>query len=182
MHVTVGSVHFTPEATARLARLLTTNSSTKGTAASILNRQGVQMVNIAARIARDELRERPASRRTRESLAHGDSYRNSFKIIPARESGYVIQVAVGSTHPFARAVEHGTSPHPIEATNTKRLAFPFAGPGLGGGPGFAGRFAVTSSEAPTAFPSIVNHPGATAHHVLARAVAEWKAHTSLRRR
>lgn len=175
-----GTVGVDPSQVAHLTELLARDPAARGTAASILNREGERMRDNAQRITRNEIRDRSDERRTAESKAHGATYYESWKMIPAKLNGYALEIVVYNDHPFAKAVENGTPEHVIVPRNAKKMTFPFNA-GAQGSVGHAGAFAVEWSEGGRVFLNAVKHPGATGHHIMERALMEWRSSTPLRR-
>lgn len=134
----------------------------------------------AQRITRNEIRDRSDERRTAESKAHGATYYESWKVIPAKLNGYKLEIVVYNDHPFAKAVENGTPEHIIVLRGSNKLSFPFNA-GSRGSVGSAGAFAVEWGEGSRMSRQAVKHPGATGHHIMERALMEWRSSTPLRR-
>lgn len=175
-----GQPSIDPSQLQHLRYLLARDAGARGTAASILNREARRMRDAAQRITRNEIRDRPDSRRSAESLAHGKTYYESWDFKPARLNGYRLEIVVFNDHPFARAVEAGTPEHVIAPRGPHKLSFPFNG-GARGSVGSAGRWAVDFDEGPRMARAGVKHPGAAPHRIMERAVMEWRATTPLRR-
>lgn len=175
-----GSASIDPTQVEHLKQLLVRDTSARGTAASILNRESVRLRDIAQRITRNEIRDRPDSRRTPASLAHGKTYYESWDYVPAKLNGYALEVTVFNDHPFAAAVEKGTPAHAITPQGTHNLRFPFNG-GARGAEGRAGEWAVDFDEGGPMARRRVKHPGAAPHRIMERALMEWRSVTPLRR-
>lgn len=134
----------------------------------ILNDASRDLKIVCEEVANEDLHRRPDDRRTKESLAHGPSYHESFEIITAKEAGPdKMKSGVRNTHPFARAVEHGTPAHLIVSYPGKQ-SFPWnlqrLGPHNGAG---MGDFLVTGDR--NFAGNVVRHTGAGAKRIMARA-------------
>jgi len=135
----------------------------------IINDESRALKVVCEEVSDEDLHRRPDERRSRESLAHGAEYHDSWEIIEARESGAdKLQAGVRNTHPFARAVERGTPAHMIRSYGAGELRFPWngrrTGPHDGGG---LGDFLVSGGRNFSGFK--VSHPGAGAKRIAARA-------------
>ena len=102
--------------------------------ARVANDESRKIVVIAQQLAEAELHRRPADRRTKESLAHGAEYHDSFVIIPADTSNpSKVRAGITNTHPAAGIIENGSPPHYIVANSSSQLAFPWDPPSTAGG-------------------------------------------------
>lgn len=182
MTATIRDVQAGPSAKAALRRIIADPRNTPKLKA-IARREVRQMAEAGEAISETDLNRRPSDRRTRESLAHGAEYHDSWATTEPRLEGDRIIAKAGNTHPFAPAVEAGTPAHAIvpRAGGPGVLKFPFNGGGRGA-PNRKGAFAVAWGEAPTMRSNGVGHPGAVAHRIMYRAVIRWKSQSRLRRR
>lgn len=166
MVVSVGKVALPPGGTDYLRHLLD-DPKNRAVVARILNDESRALKATCEEVAEEDLHRRPTERRTRESLAHGPEYHDSFEIIEAKQLGpNKMKTGVENTHPFARAVEHGTPAHEIRSSG--RMNFPWnlrrQGPHDGAG---IGDFLVDGDANFSGFK--VSHTGAGAKRIMARA-------------
>lgn len=172
--VKIGKIGVAPGEVERLRNLLA-SPKRRAAVSRAVNLQSEVLKAICIEVAEEDIHHRPDSRRTRESLAHGAEYHDSFKVIPAKEVGVDrLKAAVVNDHPFARAVEKGTPAHQITASEAPKMIFPWNrqrnGPHDGRG---MGNFLVTGK--PTAGAKLVNHPGAGSKRVMERARRRYLA-------
>jgi hypothetical protein len=162
----------------------------RATLARVANDESRKMVVIAQQLANNELHRRPADRRTKESLAHGAEYHDSFVIIPADTSNpSKVRAGITNTHPAAGIIENGSPPHYIIANTSSQLAFPWDPPSTAGGirrvagksssfrQGTKGVFPVAYGDAPTMHANSVLHPGSEPKRILARAADRYRKST-----
>lgn len=179
---------------AKLTRLINRaleSPRAKATLARIANDESRKMVVIAEQVAEEELHRRPEERRTRESLAHGKEYHDSFVIIPADTSNPTkVRAGITNTHPAAAIIEKGSRPHTIQATGSPgRLVFPWDPPSERGGirqvPGMApqfrqgvrGEFPIAYSEGEISAFNHVSHPGTEPKRILERTADRYRKST-----
>ncbi len=167
--------------------------------ARVANDESRKIVVIAQQLANNELHRRPADRRTKESLAHGAEYHDSFVIIPADTSNpSKVRAGITNTHPMAALIEHGSKGHdiPLGGGSGKKLKFPGDEDGgytvdksLRGGirtkdfwganprrrEGVIGMWKL--SGPPWTYPEDVRHPGTEPKHILARAADRYRKST-----
>lgn len=167
--VKIGKIGVPPGEVERLRNLLA-SPKRRAAVSRVLNRESVKVKAICEQVAEESLHRRPDSRRTKESLAHGPEYHDSFHVLTAREVGVdKLKSGVYNDHPAAVKVEKGTNPHPIPASNAPKMIFPFnrkAPAGRNTGLGL-GNFPVTGP--PLGAAVVVDHPGSAPKRVMARA-------------
>lgn len=138
----------------------------------ILNNEAREVKAIAEELAEQDLRRRPPGRRTQDSKDHGKEYHDSFEIVPTREHANKMRVAISNSHPWAAAVEFGTRRHDIPKTGTTHMGFPYNGPSGKGSPGKRSGWLLEGDPKVHAYK--VDHPGAGAFHIQARALRIYR--------
>ena len=144
----------------------------RGVVTRILNAESRKILKVAEELAEDELHRRPDDRRSKESLAHGKHYHDSFRIIDAKERNGRLQAGITNDHPAAMVIEKGAKPHPIDASDPDHpLFWPLSVRSSAGGVGQLGSFPVTFEEAQSGSGAAlqVDHPGVQPHRIMRRA-------------
>lgn len=166
MTISLGRAALPPGGADYLRKLLD-QPNQRAVVSRILNDESRKLKVICEQVAEESVHRRPDDRRTRESLAHGPEYHDSFEIVKAKTIGAdKIKAGVENTHPFARAVEKGTPAHPIVSEGFQ--VFPWNGQRNGPNDG-AGMGDFLVSGARNARARVVNHTGAGAKNVMRRA-------------
>ena len=183
------SARIDPIAIQRLIENATASPQAKGQLTRRVNREGQKLLEIAQGLAEKELHRRPAERRTKESLAHGKEYHDSFYVKTANpRSPREVAIRVGNDHPAASIIEDGAVPHYIFANTSSGLRFPGSGGEEARGgivpvkgkhsnfrQGKKGTFPVNGP--PWAYRDVVEHPGVNPRRILARATDQYRKQT-----
>lgn len=148
-------------------------------ARNLLLRDGQRIKGYAEVFAEGEIHRRPGNRRTAETRGRRH-FNDSFVVRPNRANRLSNMVVdVGSTHPMGWIIENGSPAH--EITGNPDLRFPYFMETSSSGPGQLGVFALHWTEGKIAKRHAVSHPGTAPHHILRRALDQYKRETARER-